>query len=123
MKILKQFAIIMSICLAGQLISSILPFPFPGSIIGMIILLILLVTKVIKLEHLQEVAGFILANMAFFFIPSGIGILEYLSVIQGQVVKILLVAILSLLITFAATSWTVTAILAIQKRVKKEEAV
>ena len=47
MKFLKQAAIIFAVYLVGGFISSILPFSFPGSVISMILLFILLMTGVL----------------------------------------------------------------------------
>ena len=52
MKILTQLTILFAICLVGQLLAEWLPFPFPGSVISMIILLLLLLFKVLKPKHI-----------------------------------------------------------------------
>ena len=67
MKILTQLAIVFGICLVGECISAILPFAFPSSVIGMIILFLLMLVKIIKERHIKDVSQFMLKNMAFFF--------------------------------------------------------
>ena len=42
MKIIKQLTIISAVCLAGEAVSAVLPFAFPGSVISMIMLFLLL---------------------------------------------------------------------------------
>ena len=64
MKILTQLTILFAICLVGQLLAEWLPFPFPGSVISMIILLLLLLFKVLKPKHIAETSEFLLKNMA-----------------------------------------------------------
>ena len=59
MKIFKQIALITGFCLAGECISfglsKLIPgFFFPGSLIGMIILFILLYLKVIHFEWIAD---------------------------------------------------------------------
>lgn len=72
MKIIKQVGIIFSICCISVLIEQYLPFAFPASVIGMILLFLLLLTGLLKIDHIREKSDFLLANMAFFFIPAGV---------------------------------------------------
>ena len=48
MNILLQLAIIFGICLISEIISAMLPFAMPASIIGMLLLLVLLILKIVK---------------------------------------------------------------------------
>ena len=65
MKILKQFGVIFGVCWVSLVIEHYLPFSFPASVIGMILLLLCLLTGFLKIEHVQEKADFLLGNMAF----------------------------------------------------------
>lgn len=76
MRILTQIGIVLGVCLVGELVAQVLPFPFPSSVIAMVLLFLLLCSKVIKPYHIQGKTDFLLKNMAFFFIPAGVGILE-----------------------------------------------
>ena len=67
MSILNQIAIIFGISLLGEIAAYILPFTFPSQIIALIILFVLLITGVLKIEHIKEKSDFLLKNMAFFF--------------------------------------------------------
>ena len=72
MKIIKQIGIIFAVCWLSVLIEKILPFAFPASVIGMLLLFVCLFTGVLKIEHIQEKSDFLLENMAFFFVPAAI---------------------------------------------------
>ena len=74
MKIICQIGVIFAVCWFSQLIEAALPVPFPASVIGMLLLLALLATGLLKIEHIREKADFLLANMAFFFLPAGLAI-------------------------------------------------
>lgn len=74
---------ILLITFVGELISKWFRLPVPGSIIGMIILLTLLKTKVIKLEQISQVADFFLENITFFFLPVGVSILVSYKYLEG----------------------------------------
>ena len=71
MSVLAQICVIFAVCLASEGIAAVLPFSFPASVIGMILLFLLLLSGLLKIDHIREKSDFLLANMAFFFIPAG----------------------------------------------------
>ena len=115
MNICMQIAVLFFICLVGQGISLLLPFPFPGNIIAMIILFILLLTKVVKPETIQDFTGFLPANMAFFFVPAGVSILESYPIMKDSLLPIFLICLLSTIITFFVTFATVRLVVSWQR--------
>ena len=120
MKILYQIGIIFALCWVSEIIEAFLPFAFPASVIGMILLFILLAFRVLKVEHIREKSDFLLSNMAFFFIPAGVSIINYFDVLKGNVGKLLLICFLTTILTFAATAWTIRGVLRLQNRGKKK---
>ena len=44
--------------------------------VNLYLLLALLATGLLKIEHIREKADFLLANMAFFFLPAGVSVIE-----------------------------------------------
>ena len=114
MKILLQIGIVFLVCLVGEWISAVLPFAFPGSVIAMILLFLLLLCKVLKVEHIEQKASFVLNNMAFFFIPAGVGMVEYFDVLGTYLVPFLVICTVSTVLTFAVTAWTVTGVMRLQ---------
>ena len=111
MAILLQIGVVLLICLLSEIVSLLLPFPFPGSVIAMIILFILLAAGVIKVGHIRQKAEFMLKNMAFFFIPAGVGIMEYFDVLKSCIVPFIVICVVSTILTFAATAGTVALVL------------
>lgn len=108
MQILKQLLIIFLLCLIGEGISLILPFPFPASVISLILLFILLSADIIKTEQIRDISDFLLNNMAFFFIPAGVSIMEKYSFIGSSIVPILAITLITTILTFAAAGYTVS---------------
>ena len=104
MKIIKQATIILGVNFLGEGISYILHLPVPGSITGMILFLVFLLTGVIKEYQVAETADFFLNNMGFFFIPAGVSVLVSHSKLRGNYINTLLVIILSTIIVAAVTS-------------------
>ncbi len=107
MKIICQIAIIFTICWISQIVEAILPFPFPASVIGMVLLLILLLVRALKVDHIREKSDFLLSNMAFFFIPAGVSIINYFDILASNLIPLLVICLVSTLLTFAVTAWTV----------------
>lgn len=107
MKLLRELLIILVIYFAGEILANFLKLPVPGNIIGMILLLILLCTNVVKLEMVDTVSKFFLDHLAFFFIPAGVGLLTSLTVIKDSWIRLLLVCFLSTIITIGVTALVV----------------
>lgn len=119
MKILNQIGIILGICLLGELASITLPIPFPASVLSLVILLLLLLTGVVKLAHIEEISGFLLKNMPFFFIPAGLGIMEDFGVIRDSLPALVIICLLTTVLTFGVTALTVKAVIRLQGKREK----
>jgi len=123
-KIFFQLAIIIGFALVGTLISYLLGLaniPFPGSLIGMILLFIFLMIGWIKERHIKETADFMVKNMGIFFVPPAVAILNNLSVISPIWWKILIVIFASFLINFAAVFYSTKLTLIIQQKIKNKK--
>jgi holin-like protein len=116
MKIMMQIGILFGICLVGETISAFLPIPFPGTILSMIILFLLLFFRVLKVEHIREKADFLLKNMAFFLIPAGVGILSVMDIIRDNIFPLICVVVVTTVLTFGASALTVRGVIALQER-------
>ena len=119
MKILKQFGVIFGVCWVSLVIEHYLPFSFPASVIGMILLLLCLLTGFLKIEHVQEKADFLMENMAFFFVPAGVSVMNYFDILKSTLVPFLIICIVSTIITFAATAYSVQFVMKLMNRRKK----
>ena len=107
MKIIKQFAIIFSLCWVATVMEGLLPIAFPASVIAMLLLLLCLMTGVLKIDHIREKSDFLLANMAFFFIPAGVNVINYLDILKANWLPLLLICVITTVITFAATAYSI----------------
>ena len=119
MKIIRQIGIIFTVCWLSQVIAEFLPFDFPASVIGMIFLFICLLTGMLKIEHIQEKSDFLLGNMAFFFVPAGVSIMNYFDILKSSAVQLLIICIVSTVITFAVTAYSVKLTMKLIKKKKK----
>ena len=122
MKIIRQIGIIFTVCWLRILVEKILPFAFPASVIGMILLFICLLTGVLKIEHIQEKADFLLENMAFFFVPAGVSIINYFDVLESTWIQLVVICVISTVVTFAVTAWSVKLTIRLLSRLRERRA-
>lgn len=108
MNILLQIGIVIGICLAGECISAVLPFILPGNIISMMLLFILLLVKVLKIDHIRQNVQFLRQNMAFFLIPSSVSIIKNLDLLRETLIPLLAISMASTILAFLTTAWAVS---------------
>lgn len=107
MKVFKELAIIVGILFVANTIQAVTNLPIPGTILGMIILLVALLSGVLKLEQIENVSQFFLDHLTFLFIPGGVGLIASLGLIKDQWLPILIVIILTTALVIAGTGFTV----------------
>ena len=115
MKILYQIAIIFALCLLGEIISALLPFPFPAAISAMVLLSAALFSGILKIDHIKEKSDFLLSNMAFFFIPAGVGVMRYFDTVAPIWLPLLAIIIATTVIVFLTTTLVVSLVLRLER--------
>lgn len=102
-----ELTIIFGLCLVSEGISALIPVSFPASVIALLLLALLLFTKVLKPEHIRRSSAFLVANMAFFFLPSCVEVMQHAPAILGQLVPFLLISFLTVPLVYCVTAWVV----------------
>ena len=90
MKYIYQALIIAAVTFASELLKFILPFPFPASIYGLILLFTLLKTGILKLSQIEDVGNLLLELMPLLLVPASVSFLTCLDAIQAMIVPVLL---------------------------------
>lgn len=106
MGILGEFLIIAATALTGILLAAVPGFPFPGAVTGMIIMLIMLMTRIIKLDRIKNASGFFIKFLPLFFIPFIVNLLKEQELLREYGFKFLLIIVGTTIITLAATGLT-----------------
>jgi len=101
MKYISQFLIIMGFTLAGEVLQKLIPLPVPASVYGIALLFLALNFKLVKLEQVKDVGGFLSSILPLLFVPPAVSILENWGMIKSSLVPILLLVLASTVITFA----------------------
>lgn len=99
----KQFFVIFGCLALGEVIVWATGIKLPSSIIGMLLLTFFLKTKIVKLEWVEKLSQFLLANLGFFFVPPGVAIMLYLDVIQKELLPIVMATVLSTILVLVVT--------------------
>lgn len=107
MHIMAQIAIICAVCLVSEGVAALIPVAFPASVIALLLLMLLLFTGVVKPRHIQDLSVFLMANMAFFFLPSCVGVMEHAPAVLRQLLPFLLISFLTTPLVYFVTGWTV----------------
>jgi holin-like protein len=116
MKLLKQFSLILVILALGEYISSIISnfIVIPGSIIGIIILFLLLKIGIIKIDKVEDISNFLLDNMAIFFVPAGVSLIQSLDIISSNIIVLAITIIISTILVMSITA------IVVEKMIKRK---
>ena len=99
MKTLRGMALLVGFLAVGEALARVFPFPLPGNVIGLLLLTLGLVSGIVKLAWVEETADFLTKNLAFFFIPAGVGLLAYFDVLGKYWPAILTASVLGTALT------------------------
>lgn len=119
MKYLKQFAIILAVCLLGEGLKALLPLPIPASIYGLMLMLAALMSGLLKLEQVENAADFLIQIMSPMFIPAAVGLMDQFESLRAILLPFLVINLVGLVITFAVTGRVTQFLLNREKEAKK----
>ena len=103
MKYLFQTGIIFAVTLIGEILSHLIPLPIPGSIYGVVLLFVLLLTGILKLKHVEGAGNFVLTILPFLFISNCVSLMDSMSLLGDNVVAIVILTIVSTLVVMVVT--------------------
>ncbi len=119
-RILKAAFIIILLLAIGNALSWLINGFIPGSVIGMLLMFLSLISGIIKPDDVRPVAEFLTKNMAILFVPSAVGIMDQWSLIKINLVAWILIIVVSTILVMASTGWTQDLFAKIlKKKVKK----
>ncbi|RDG34089.1 CidA/LrgA family protein [Oceanispirochaeta sp. M1] len=113
-KLSREIILIALLLAAGILIGKLIPFP--SSLSSMILLLLLLITGVFKEEYFTGgISDLILKNLAFFFLPPAVKVIDSLGILEGVWVKLVLIMLISNVLVMGVTGMVVQLFLKTEK--------
>lgn len=103
MKYLSQFLIIMGFTLLGEALQRLIPLPIPASVYGLALLFTALCLKIVKVEQIKDVGGFMTSILPVLFVSPAVGIIDCWALIQPKLLTIALLIIASTAVTFGVS--------------------
>lgn len=107
MKVLLQLVFLFVFYSVIEGMTQLLSIPFPATLISMMLLIALLLMHVIQEKWIHEGSKILLRILPILFIPAGVRILDYLSLLKGNVLVLFFIVLVSTFLTFMATLGTV----------------
>lgn len=102
MQALRGLAWLLALQSVGELLARGLHLPFPGPVIGMMLLLFALRWPVVR-EPVGVCADFLLSHLSLLFVPVGVGVMTHISLVSQYGLRMLAVVVLSTLAGLVVT--------------------
>ena len=100
---IRQCAILFGCLALGELVVYLTGIKLPSSIIGMLLLTLFLKLGFVKLQWVQGLSDFLVANLGFFFVPPGVALMLHFGIIKSQLGPILVATVVSTLLVFVSS--------------------
>lgn len=111
MSALRGLALLLLLQAAGEALSHAFALPFPGPVIGLLLLLAALQWPPLR-APVEAAATVLLANLSLLFVPVGVGVITHLDLVARHGLRLALVLVLSTLIGLAVTALVLRALMA-----------
>ena len=103
----KEITIILAIYFIGEGLVYLLGTKFPGSVVGMLLLLSALHLKWIKVDDIRLVSSFLLGYMPLFFIPAGVSVMATYTLMDGFYLQVVAITTVSTILVMGLTAYVV----------------
>ncbi|MEP7302807.1 MAG: CidA/LrgA family protein [Caldimonas sp.] len=111
MTALHGLALLLLFEAAGEGLVLVLKLPFPGPVVGLVLLLVGLRWAWIR-EPAQAAAELLLAHLSLLFVPVGVGVVTHLDLVSRYGAQLIAVVVLSTWIGMAVTALLLRSLLA-----------
>lgn len=95
-RVIAGAAILVALNLAGEWLARIAHASVPGSVVGMLLLVVLVHTRMLPVETVRATAHFLIRHLALLLVPAGAAILLYAGSLRNSMLAIGAAALLSL---------------------------
>ena len=103
MKYLRQFVIILGVSFLGEILRVILPLPVPASVYGLICMLLLLKSGILKVGQVKEVSKFLIETMPVMFVPAAVGLIESWNSLREVLIPVAIIITVTTVFVMAVT--------------------
>ncbi|GGA79091.1 CidA/LrgA family protein [Ornithinibacillus halotolerans] len=78
----------------------------PGSVIGLLLLFLLLLTGIVKVNWIKEGTEQLIKHLPLVFIPVTVGIMDYFSLFHGKGILLVIIVLLSTILVKLSSGFT-----------------
>jgi len=107
---LQGFAWLLVLQSAGEALARLLKLPFPGPVVGMVLLLVALRWSLVR-DSVAAVAEFLLAHLSLLFVPVGVGVMTHLGLLGQYGLRMAVVIVLSTWVGLGVTALVLRALM------------
>lgn len=100
---LRGLAWLLALQSLGELLARGLGLPFPGPVVGMVLLLVALRWPLVR-EPVAVCADFLLQHLSVLFVPVGVGVMTHLALLSEYGGRLVLVIVLSTWVCLGVTA-------------------
>jgi len=119
MRALQGMTWLLTLQLVGEALARLLRLPFPGPVVGMLLLGASLHFRVLR-EPVHAAATYLLSHLSLLFVPVGVGVITHLDLLRDYGVRLMLVIALSTWAGMAVTTLLVRALVRNPQDARKE---
>lgn len=84
----------------------------------MVILVVLLIAKVVKEEHIKDTSDFLLQIIALFIVPPSVAVIQHFDLIGAIWWQLIVMSLITLFLTFTASAFTIRLTMKLMKNKK-----
>ena len=118
MKHFSEISLIATVSFIGELLHYLIPLPVPSSIYG---LLLLLVTHIVKLDHVKTTADWLIGLMPVMFVGPTVGLITSYDSYKDILIPIVVISLATTVLTMAVSGLTTQGLIRLQTKEEKEE--
>jgi len=101
---LRSLFFIFLFLFAGEFLKYFFRLTVPGNVIGMILIFVFLKTGVMSIETVKPASDKLIKYMVLFFIPYGVGLMNFADMIKDNWISIVVAVVASTIITMYVTA-------------------
>lgn len=106
---LNALTLILCCQLAGELVTTALPIPVPGPVIGMVLLFAILLVRGSVPDSVGKTADGLLGHLSLLFVPAGVGVMLHFRLLRDDwlpiAVALLVSSVATVIVTALMMSW------------------
>lgn len=103
MKYLHQAYLIFSFTFLGELLHYLIPLPIPASIYGMVLLFAALSLKIVSVEAVKDMGGFLTSILSLLFVSPIVALVDHWALLKANILPIVIVLFTTSVLTFAVS--------------------